>query len=106
MSLARLVIIAVTVKQRSKSEVARDYGVSRVWVQKLVHRYQREGPAAFEPCSRRPHTNPRAVDLDVEDLPNRALSEDQGRRCASAAARVLATLRAAPRSVGCHGYVP
>jgi transposase InsO family protein len=67
MSLARLVITAVTVEQRSKSEVARDYRVSRVWVQKLVHRYQREGPAAFEPRSRRPHTNPRAVDLDVED---------------------------------------
>jgi len=44
MSLARLVITAVTVEQRSKSEVARDYGVSLVWVQKLVHRYQREGP--------------------------------------------------------------
>ena len=52
---------------RSKSEVARDYGVSRVWVQKLVRRYQREGPAAFEPRSRRPHSNPRAVSLEVED---------------------------------------
>ena len=39
MSLARLVITAVTVEGRSKSEVARDYGVSRVWVQKLVHRF-------------------------------------------------------------------
>lgn len=67
MSLARLVITAVTVEQRSKSEVARDYGVSRVWVQKLVHRYQREGPAAFEPRSRRPHSNPRAIDLQTED---------------------------------------
>ena len=56
MSLARLVITAVTVEQRSKSEVARDAGVSRVWVQKLVHRYQREGPTAFEPRSRRPHS--------------------------------------------------
>jgi transposase len=28
---------------RSKSEVAREYGMSRVWVQKLVHRYEREG---------------------------------------------------------------
>ena len=64
MSLARLVITAVTVEQRSKSEVARDYGVSRVWVQKLVHRYQREGPAAFEPHSRRPHSNPRAIGLE------------------------------------------
>jgi hypothetical protein len=43
------VITAVTVEGRSKSEVARKYGVSRVWVQKLVHRYQREGAVAFEP---------------------------------------------------------
>ena len=67
MSLARMVITAVIVEQRSKSEVARDYGVSRVWVQKLVHRSQREGPAAFEPHSRRPHSNPRAVSLETED---------------------------------------
>ena len=33
MSLARLVITAVTVEGCSKSEVARDYGVSRGWVQ-------------------------------------------------------------------------
>ena len=67
MSLARLVITAVTVEGRSHSAVARDFGISRVWVQKLVHRYQGEGPAAFEPRSRRPHSNPRAVDLEVED---------------------------------------
>jgi transposase len=67
MSLARLVITAVTVEGRSKSEVARDYGVSRVWVQKLVHRFQAEGETAFTPRSRRPHGNPRAVSVDVED---------------------------------------
>jgi hypothetical protein len=32
MSLARVVITAVTVEGRSKSSVAREYGVSRVWV--------------------------------------------------------------------------
>ena len=52
--MARLVITAVTVEGRSHSAVARDYGISRVWVQKLVDRYQGEGPAAFEPQSRRP----------------------------------------------------
>ena len=56
MSLARLVITAVTVEGRSKSEVARDYGITRVWVQKLVKRFEAEGEAAFEPRSRRPHT--------------------------------------------------
>ena len=67
MSLARLVITAVTVEGRSKSAVARDYGVSRFWVQNLVNRFEAEGEAAFEPHSRRPHTNPRAVSLEVED---------------------------------------
>jgi hypothetical protein len=49
MSMARVVITAVVVEHRSKSEVARDYGVSRRWVQTLVARYQAEGESAFEP---------------------------------------------------------
>jgi transposase InsO family protein len=65
--MARLVITAVTVEGRSKSEVAREYGVSRVWVQKLIHRFEAEGAAAFEPRSRRPHSNRYAVDVGVED---------------------------------------
>jgi transposase len=61
MSKARLVITAVVVEGRSKSEVARDYDVSRYWVHQLVKRYQAEGEAAFEPRSRRPHTSPHAT---------------------------------------------
>ena len=56
------------VEGRTKSEVARDYGVSRFWVQQLVSRYQREGPTAFQPRSRRPHSSPHAVDAEVEDV--------------------------------------
>ena len=67
MSLARLVITAVTVEKRSKSAVARDYGITRFWVQTLVKRFEAEGEAAFQPRSRRPHSNPRAVSLEVED---------------------------------------
>ena len=52
MSLARLVITAVTVEGRSKSAVAREYGVTRFWVQTLVKRFETEGEAAFEPRSR------------------------------------------------------
>jgi transposase InsO family protein len=59
MSLARLVVIAVRVEGRSKSEVARDYRVSRRWVQELVKRFDAEGEAGLEPRSRRPHTSPR-----------------------------------------------
>jgi transposase-like protein len=46
MPMAQLIITAVTVEGRTKSEVARDYGVSRYWVQQLVQRYEREGPIA------------------------------------------------------------
>jgi len=67
MSKAQLVITAVVLEGRSKSEVARDYNVSRYWVQQLVKRYETEGAAAFEPHSRRPHRNPRAVGADLED---------------------------------------
>ena len=64
---ARLVITAVTVEGRTKSAVARDYGITRFWVQTLVKRFDAEGEAAFQPHSRRPHTNPRAVSLEIED---------------------------------------
>jgi transposase InsO family protein len=67
MSMARVVIMAVVVEGRAKSEVARDYGVSRQWVQTLVARYRVEGEAAFEPRSRRPHGNPRRTPGAVED---------------------------------------
>jgi len=67
MSLAELVITSVKVEGRSKSEVARDYRISRYWVQQLVARYEAEGTAAFQPRSRRPHTNPRALPPELED---------------------------------------
>ena len=67
MSKAQLVITAVVLEGRSKSEVARDYDVSRYWVHQLVRRYEAEGPAAFEPRSRRPHTNPRAINPALEE---------------------------------------
>ena len=72
MARAQLIITAVVVEGRSKSEVARDYGASRYWVQQLVSRYQREGPSAFLPRSRRPYHSPHAVDADTEDAIVRA----------------------------------
>lgn len=67
MSKARLIITAVVVEGRSKSEVARDYAVSRQWVHQLVARYRSEDAVAFEPRSRRPHHSPQAVSAAVED---------------------------------------
>jgi transposase len=58
---------AVAVEGRSKSEVARGYGVSRRWVQELLGRYAAEGEAAFEPRSRRPRRCPHRVAAAVED---------------------------------------
>jgi transposase len=65
--MARLVITAVLVEGRSRSAVARDYGVSRRWVQRLVGRYLAEGDAAFEPRSRRPLSSPRRTAPELED---------------------------------------
>lgn len=67
MSLSRLVITAVCVEKRSKSAVARDYGLSRRWVQKLCSRYATEGEAAFEPRSRAPKSRPNKTGADLED---------------------------------------
>ena len=67
MSLSRLLIIAVVVERRTKSEAARDYGVSRYWVQTLVKRFHAEGEAAFEPRSRRPRHSPHEVSAELED---------------------------------------
>ena len=66
MSKAQLVITAVVLEGRSKSEVARDYDVSRYWVQRLCKRYADQGAGAFEPRSRRPRHNPRAVGAALE----------------------------------------
>jgi hypothetical protein len=49
------------------SAVARDYVVSRRWVQTLVAQYLAEGEAAFEPKPRRPDTSPRRTSQAVED---------------------------------------
>jgi transposase InsO family protein len=67
MSLAQLVVTAVVVEKRSKSEVARTYGIGRTWVHELVRRYETEGDAGLQPRSRRPLTSPRQVPRELED---------------------------------------
>ncbi len=68
MSKARLVITAVVIEGRSQSAVAREYGVSQSWISRLVARYHREGEAAFQPRSRRPHTSPAQLPQQTIDL--------------------------------------
>jgi transposase InsO family protein len=67
MSLARLVVTAVRVEGRSKSAVAREYGMSRRWVHELVCRYDAEGEAGLAPRSRRPRDSPTRTPTDVEE---------------------------------------
>jgi transposase InsO family protein len=99
MSKARLIITAVVVEGRSKSEVARDYDVSRYWVQQLVQRYLVEGEAAFEPHSRRPHSSPHAVPAAIEDQIVR-LRKELSRQGLDAGADTIRThlARRTPRS--------
>jgi transposase InsO family protein len=65
--MPQLVVTAVLAEGRSKSEVARQYGVSRRWVITLVQRFLAEGEAGLEPRSRRPLTSPRRTATAVED---------------------------------------
>jgi transposase InsO family protein len=67
MGMPQLVVTAVLVEGRSKSEVARDYGVSRRWVITLVQRYLAEGEAGLQPRSRRPRTSPGRTARHLED---------------------------------------
>jgi transposase InsO family protein len=67
MGMAQLVVTAVLVEGRTKSEVARDYGVSRRWVITLVQRFLADGDAGLVPRSRRPHHSPARTPQPVED---------------------------------------
>jgi transposase InsO family protein len=80
MSRARLVVTAVRLEGRTKSEVARDHGVSRQWVHELVKRFVAEGGSGLEPRSRRPRGSPlrtrEATEDEIVDLRKELL--DQG----------------------------
>jgi transposase InsO family protein len=67
MGMPQLVVTAVLVEGRSKSEVAREYGVSRRWVITLVQRFLAEGEAGLRPRSRRPRSSPARTRREVED---------------------------------------
>src|SRR5690348_9983116 len=67
MGMAQLVVTAVLVEGRSKSEVAATYGVSRRWVITLVQRFLAEGEPGLQPRSRRPRHSPGRTPQAVED---------------------------------------
>jgi transposase InsO family protein len=67
MGMPELVVAAVLEQGRSKSEVARTYGVSRRWVITLVQRFEAEGPAGLRPRSRRPSRSPTRIPDELAD---------------------------------------
>src|SRR5882762_9837833 len=67
MGMPELVITAVLVEGRSKSAVAREYGVSRRWVITLVQRFLTEGADGLRPRSRRPKRSPQRTAVELED---------------------------------------
>ena len=67
MGMPQLIVTAVLVEGRSKSEVARQYGVSRRWVITLVQRYLAEGDIGLQARSRRPLTSPQRTGQVIED---------------------------------------
>ena len=68
MSKGRLVIAAVVVEGRTHAGAAREFGVSRSWVIRLVGRWRVEGDAAFDPRSRRLRTSPTETPDAVVEL--------------------------------------
>src|SRR5258708_779554 len=67
MGMPELIVTAVLTEGRSKSEVARDYGVSRRWVIILIQRFLAEGAEGLQPRSRRPTRSPQRTPVAVED---------------------------------------
>ena len=89
MGMAQLVVTAVLIEGRCKSEVARDYGISRRWVITLVQRYLAEGEAGLAPRSRRPRSSPNQTPTAVEEEIV-ALRKDLVRRGHEAGAATIA----------------
>lgn len=99
MSMAELVVTAVLVQGRTKSETARDYDLSRRWVHELVTRYQAEGEAGLRPRSRRPHASPQATPVAVENEIVRLRKKLTGQGLDAGAETIAAYLaRRTPRS--------
>jgi transposase InsO family protein len=65
--MPQLIVTAVLVEGRAKSEVARDYGVSRRWVITLVQRFLAAGETGLAARSRRPRSSPTRTSAALED---------------------------------------
>jgi transposase InsO family protein len=66
-ALARYVVDAVVLERRSPTELAREHGITRRWIHKLVKRFKEGGYPALEPRSRRPHSCSHQTTREVQD---------------------------------------
>ncbi len=65
-ALARYIVDAVVLERRSPTELARDHGITRRWIHKLVKRFKEGGYSALEPRSRRPHSCSHQTSSEVQ----------------------------------------
>jgi len=65
-ALARYIVDAVVLERRSPTELARDHGITRRWIHKLVKRFKEGGYSALEPRSRRPQSCAHQTSSDVQ----------------------------------------
>jgi len=68
MDRARYLVDAVVIEHRSLREVARAHGLSKSWVAVLVKRYHVGGYEALVPKSKRPHSSPTRIPVDIENV--------------------------------------
>jgi len=66
--LGRYIVDAVVVEHRSPTQLARDHGISKRWIFKLLRRFKEGGYPALEPRSRRPRSSPNQVEAGVREL--------------------------------------
>jgi transposase InsO family protein len=65
MRLGRFLVEAVVVSGASPTKLAREHGISRSWLHRLLARYKLGGFEAVEPRSRRPKSSPTRTPADV-----------------------------------------
>jgi transposase InsO family protein len=57
----RVIVLKIVAKQLTVTDAAREYGLSRRQIYRLLARYKQEGLEAVEPRSRKPRSNPAAT---------------------------------------------
>ena len=67
MEVGRFLVEAHLKEKGPVAELARQHGVHRSWLYKLIRRYKLEGESGVAPRSRRPHRSPTRIAASFED---------------------------------------